>query len=94
MHCQRDGFVAERWVKNEQNRHPMFIAVVAITDACVTFDNESVVGEGAEIIKTMEIGSYLRAYASGKVSIAGLKYGPLGGTRNGVDYLQTETTHR
>jgi hypothetical protein len=91
MQRQGDGFVAGRWVKYEQYRYAMFIAVVAITDACVAFDDEPVVGKGAEIVETIEVGRYLRANASGQISIVGLENGPLRGTRNGVNDLQTES---
>ena len=93
MQRQGDGFIAGQRVKHEQYRYPMFVIVVAIADACVAFNDESVIGEGAEIVEGMEVGNDLRTNASGQISIVGFEDGPFGGTRNGVDDLQTETTH-
>ena len=80
-------------MENEQYRHAMSIAIVPIADSRVTFDNESIIGEGAEIIKAMEIGQNLRANASGQFPIAGLEHSPLGSFGNCVDDLQTESAH-
>ena len=71
----------------------MLFTIMTLADTGVALNDEAVVGERAEIVKALEIGSDLRTNASRKISITGLEHCPFGGTGDGVDDLQAETAH-
>ena len=93
MQCQRNRLLATDGMEGQQNSNAMLFVVAALAHASITLNDERIVCEGAEIVKTMQVGQDLAANFLCQRLIQRLEYGPSCRLRHGADYLQTQSAH-
>ena len=72
----------------------MLLAVNPVAHISIALHDEALFGKGTEIIKAIEISSYLSANSFREFRIIGFEHRPSCRFGDRIDELQTESSHR
>lgn len=61
MQRQRNGFITVNRMKHEQYCDAAFFVIAPLADARIALHDEVIIGEGAQIVETIQIGQNLTA---------------------------------